>query len=124
MDEELEYPYDDWSEIWNFIIEGVELTWIPRSPYLKGDGSDDGYHIISQIEQFIDSIRSKPDGTFLIPPSGPALLKSISSAYTVLFAIASIYGLDPKIVSFSDNAPKWSDLDPKDSEDEKDSSVN
>ena len=69
MDEELEYPYDDWFEIWNFIIEGVELTWVPQSPYLMGDGSDDGYHIISQIEQFIDYIKSNPDGTFLIPPS-------------------------------------------------------
>ena len=123
MDEELEYPYDEWSEIWNFIIEGVEITWTPRPPYLIGNGSDDGDHIIFQIERFIDSIRSKSDGTFLIPPSGPELLKSVSSAYTVLFAIASIYGLDPEIVSFSDNAPKWSDLDPKD-DDEEDYSVN
>jgi hypothetical protein len=124
MDEELEYPYDDWSEIWTFIIEGIEISWVPYNPYLMSDGSEDGVHIVSQIETFIDSIRSEPDGTFLIPPSGPALLKSVSSAYTVLYAVASIYGLDPTIVSFSDNAPKWSDLDPKDNEDEKDSSVN
>lgn len=124
MDDELEYPYDDWSEIWTFIIEGTEISWVPYNPYLIGDGSEDGSHIISQIENFINSTRERSDGTFLIPPSGPALLKSIASAYTVLYAVVSIYGLDPEIISFSDNAPKWSDLDPKDSDDEEDSSVN
>jgi hypothetical protein len=113
MSDSMDYLYDNWPDPWSFSVEGVDVYWMPRSPYLKSDGSADSDHIIKQINTFIDSIKEDSDGTFYMPPSGPSLLRSVSSAYTVLYAIGSIYGLDPKIVFLSENSPKPEGIDPE-----------
>ena len=115
MSDSMDYLYDSWSEPWSFSVEGVDVYWMPRSPYLKSDGSADSDHIIAQINTFIDSLSGDLDGTFYMPPSGPSLLQSVSSAYTVLYAVVSIYGLDPEIVSLSEDSPKPEGLDPESS---------
>lgn len=48
----------------------------------------------------------------VVPPTGPDLLNSTASPYSVLFAIMAIYGDTPELISFSENAPKWTDIDP------------
>ena len=107
-----ELDYDAPRDPWDFTIEGVKVSWVPELPFLKSDGSEDGNRIIDNIERFIENQWETEDGFFKIPPTGPVLLKSIASPYAVLYAILYIYGEDRDLLSFSENAPKWTDMDP------------
>jgi hypothetical protein len=108
---------------WDFSIEGVKCFWTPEYPFLTSDGSEDGSLIIENITKFLDDQWDFEDGMFNIPPTGPALYKNVSSPYAVLYAILYIYGDEPELISFSENAPKWSYIDPDDNGDLQDSPI-
>ena len=107
-----EIDYNAPIDPWTFSIEGVQCSWKPEHPFLESDGSEDVDRIIKNIHIFLDIQWETKDGMFSVPPSGPHLMKSPASPYAVLYAILSIYGDEPDLISFSDNAPKWTDIDP------------
>ena len=106
--------YNALIDAWDFSIETVKCFWKPEDPFLTSDGSEDGSLIIENITRFLEDQWEFEDGMFNVPPTGPALYKSVSSPYAVLYAILTIYGNEPELISFSDNAPKWDNLDPTD----------
>ena len=102
------------TEPWTFTIEGVQLTWAPNAPFIFSDGSADGNLIAEQLIRLIESANIGIDSTFPATPTGPDLLAHPSAPYTVLYAINEIYGDEPELLSFSENAPKLSDLNEDD----------
>ena len=107
-----EIDYNELTDAWDFSIEGVKCFWKPEAPFLTSDGSEDGNLIIENITKFLDRQWGDENDMFRIPPTGPSLYKSIASPYAVLYAILYIYGDEPDLISFSESAPKWSDIDP------------
>lgn len=96
---------------WTFTIDGVALTWTPDSPFIVSGGTKDGVHITNQILMFINSISVDKNNEFPATATGPMLVAHPSAPYTVLYAINEIYGDEPDLISFSENAPKISDFD-------------
>lgn len=112
--EELDIDYDAPIDPWTFSIEGVQCSWSPEYPYISSDESDVGNTIIQNINNFLDMDEEDDlkEERIVVPPTGPDLLNSTASPYSVLFAIMAIYGDTPELISFSENAPKWTDIDP------------
>jgi len=104
--------YNALREAWDFSIEDVKCFWKPEFPFLTSDESEYGPLILKNITDFLEHQWEDEIGMFRIPPTGPSLCKSVASPYAVLWAILAIYGDEPELVSFSDNAPKWEDIDP------------
>lgn len=123
IDYRLNYTSKDFKNTpgWSYTIEGSKVSWTPAAPFLLSDGSEGGDLMVEQLNRFINQIWEDKDNLFKFPVSSILLYKHASAPYTVLYAIASIYGVDPEIVEFSKNAPKWSDFDPE--EDTADPSV-
>lgn len=125
IDYQLNYTSKDFDKTlpWSFTIEDAKVNWSTAAPFLQSDGFDDSDLVVEELNKFINRIWEDKDNLFKFPVSSILLYKHASAPYTVLYAIASIYGVDPELVKFSENAPKWSDFDPEDEEDTDDSTI-